>query len=169
MVVNMKRQKNGQRKHEKGIASVESVVMMTVFLLLITYGVGVFGVVHTGILNSIAARTYAWETLNHRTNVQIFRDNRTAAEMPVDDVTTYVRYQFRVHTITSEDKTDDQYRATERMLKMGGPPVDLEGRAPGIHKALQTTTKREPTGVNPVWIKTQYGICTEANCGGINP
>jgi hypothetical protein len=165
MVVNMK----GQVKNEKGTASIESVVMMIVFLVLITYGIGVFGVVHTGILNSIAARTYAWETFNHRTNVQLFRDNRPADEL--GEVKTYVRYAFRVHTISSEDTNDDKYRATERTLAMGRDVDVMSSRNPGIHASLRATvpaSRREQTGVNPVWIKTQYGICIDATCGGIN-
>lgn len=155
-------------KNQKGIASFESVFMMIVFVIMVTFGVGCFGIVHTAILNNIAARTYAWETFNHRANVQIFRDNRTRDEIGPDGMGTYVNYQFRVHTISSEDAEGDVYHATERTLAMGRN-VEIVARDSGTHARLRTTTRgRERIGVNPVWIKAQYGICIDYRCGGIN-
>ena len=42
---------------------------MVIFVMLMSFGMGLFGVVHTAILHSIAARTYSFETFRQRTNL----------------------------------------------------------------------------------------------------
>ncbi len=155
-------------KNKRGVASIEAVAMLVIFVLFMSYGVGMFGVIHTGILNSIAARTYAWETFNHRTNVVLFRDNRdySGGGMPI----TYYpqNWGFRVHSIASEYADKEEWIATERTIAMGRELDTQSTRNSGTHGRLKQTTKRERIGVNPVWIKTIYGICLDATCGTVN-
>lgn len=58
--------------NQKGLATIEALPLVVVFVVLITYGLGLFGFVHTAILHSIGARTYAFETFRNRTNVSFF-------------------------------------------------------------------------------------------------
>lgn len=155
--------KTSKLKDKRGIASIEAVAMMVVFVTLMAYGLGMFGVIHTGILNSIAARTYAWETFNHRTNVNTFRDRPSSAS-----ASHYFDYGFRVHSIASERSVDDQWRPTERVIAMGQETETQSTRNTASHRRLNNLVKRERTGVNPVWIKTLYGICINSACGTVN-
>ncbi len=151
-------------KNEKGIASIEAVAMLIVFVILMAYAVGMFGVIHTGILNSIAARTYAWETFDHRTNVNLFRDRAMQTNEE-----HYVTYGFRLHAIASERApAQPHWDVTERVIAMGRETETAGTRFTSIHAQLTGTTKRERVGVNPVWIKTLYGICLNSACGAVN-
>src|SRR6187401_3386 len=59
--------KNKKRnENEKGFALVETLAFLFVFITLTAYVIDFFTVIHTGIVNSIAARTYLFETLQHR-------------------------------------------------------------------------------------------------------
>jgi len=141
--------------------------MIIIFVIIMAFGIGMFGVVHTGILNNIAARTYAWETFNHRTNLNLFRDNRG----PDSLIEHYVAYGFRLHSIQSEYAVrdgSDLWTVTERTIAMGRETETASTRNQQTHRRLNQLTKRERIGVNPVWIKTLYGICLNSKCGTVN-
>ena len=72
----VKNQKKNPLKNNKGLASIEATVLIVLFISLVYYSFGFFGVVHTAILHNIHARTYAFETFRHRTNLYYFRSNR---------------------------------------------------------------------------------------------
>lgn len=147
--------------NNKGFAMLESVALAVVFVVMIAYGVGMFGVIHSGTLNSIAARTYAWETFNHRANVTFFRDNRTSDAVKQH----YANYGFRVHAVTTEKSMDRQLYATSRNIAMFRDNEVLNNEA-SYHVALTDANAiREFREVNPVWIKTLYGICLDSTCG----
>jgi len=122
-----------------------------------------FGIIHSGILNSIAARTYAWETFAHRTNVAFFRDNRPASPQ---NAAHYLNFGFRAHGISSEKSNEDLWIVTERPLSIGQPNEQM-GRDPATHRSLTQMSRRERTEVSPVWIKTIYGICINSACGAV--
>jgi hypothetical protein len=150
--------------NNKGMASLESIALITVFSTLIAYALGMFMVVHSAILNSIAARTYAWETFSHRTNLTFFRDNRTGRL--VREHTKDLG--FRSHAIISEQSKKEgepSFWATERYIS-SMEPAELTGRNPNSHAALGAlSANRERNGVNPIWLRTSYGICLNAKCG----
>jgi len=151
---------------QNGLATVETVPMLIVFLIFVGYGIGSFGIVHTGILNSIAARTYAFETFRHRANVRYFRDELT----PGAGAEYYAN--TRLHTIQSEAAQlgrDDYGIATERGI-VRGLTMQEKGRTEDQHIELDEVFQQfefqyTGKGVQPAWIKTQYGICLNAGCG----
>jgi len=151
--------------NQSGMASIESIALITVFSTLVAYALGLFVVIHTGILNSIAARTYAWETFSHRTNLTFFRDNRGPGSL----ITQHTKdLGYRAHTITSEKSPNTSaatFFATERYIS-SVPPDEMLGRNAGAHARLGELVKRERNEINPVWIRTVYGICLNAQCGG---
>ncbi|MEQ1875539.1 MAG: hypothetical protein ABL958_02770 [Bdellovibrionia bacterium] len=150
--------------NNRGFATIESVALIVVFTVLFTYALGMFSAIHTGILNSIAARTYAWETLAHRTNVNFFRDNSGRRSAREDTILV----GYRVHSVISEDRPntpDPQFWATERYIASKAPE-DLINRNANSHASLNSLKKRDRLGVNPIWIKTAYGICLTSTCGG---
>jgi len=151
-------------KNEKGIATIESVLLMSIFVVFMTYCVGMFGVVHTGILNSISARAYLLETMRNRANVVYFLDDPSQFNRPSQTL----KYGMRANGITTETSSEDFWNVTTREITKGRDvssyaqrPTDPQ--APLFDKA---GNNRELGKVNPVWIKTIYGICLDYKCGG---
>ncbi len=147
-----------QLKNQKGIATVEAVTLLFIFILFMSFGVGFFNVVHTGILNSISARAYAFEAFRNRANLSYHRDT----ESPSSGSGPYNgRVGFRIHGIKGEDQPQE-WRVTSRKISAVYEEPD-EVRDDGKVTALEAREKRR---INPVWIKTTYGICLNAKCGG---
>ncbi len=167
-------------RNEEGMATIETIPLLFLFVFLFAYTMGGFGIVHTGIKNSIAARAYAFETFRNRSNLIYFRD------MPRPIYYHYAANGARAHAIQSEEikESDLKYVATERPLRVGMPSAikDLKnadrssastenhneaifgrsGIAPG--KRNENNPKLE---VNPVWVMIQYGMCLNVRCGDI--
>ncbi len=153
-------------KSEEGMATIETIPLLIIFVLFVSYGVGAFGIIHTGILHSIAARSYAFETFRHRTNLVYFRDTSTSAAKG-----EYYVGGTRVHGIQSETAGDsDKYiLVTERSISKGPMELNVENREDGFHRNLASvagSNQRVGRGVHPAWIKVQYGICLNSECGG---
>ncbi len=153
-------------KDKRGFAVIESVVVLFIFLILFWYSIGFFGVIHTGILHSIAARNYAFETFRHRSNLWYFRSNSTS-------VMRYHNFDNRVHGTNSEivigGSNKLQY-ATERRVAMFKGDIEPTGRTPAEHSQamgqVKTGERNTSVSLDPVWIKVQYGLCLTASCGG---
>lgn len=149
--------------NQKGIASIETVVLLVLFVSLVYYTFGFFGVVHSAVIHNIHARTYAFETFRHRTNLMYFRTNRR-----VKDGIHYYERGSRLHGINSESG-DNQQMATERPITMGFPS-DEDNRREAAHNddivgRVVAGERNTNVGVNPVWIMVMYGICFNADCG----
>jgi hypothetical protein len=159
-------------KNEQGMATVETIPLLVIFVILLAYSFGSFGIIHTGILNSIAARTYAFETFRGRTNVTYFRDNIRPGD--AFEALHFLRKGNRVHGIKQENpgNSTDNFMSTERPLRMGlgNIPGDVSRTTASTHNQKIYTDVGEQVqtqvGVSPVWIMTQYGICLNATCGG---
>lgn len=166
MGVDVMKSANRSLKNNKGFASIEATVLLVLLISLVYYAFGFFGVVHTGILHNIHARTYAYETFRHRANLSYFRSNRTSESAPLH----YYNRLSRVHGINTDttDFADDQI-ATERPISMG-LPLDEQGRRESVHnsdiQARVPAGRNSAVSVNPVWITVLYGICLESSCGG---
>lgn len=153
------------RKRQGGMATVEAIPLLVIFVLLVAYSVGMFGAVHSGILQSIAARTYAFETFRNRTNLNMFRENGSASN---GNILNYAKMGMRYHSVNGEDAPENAkgFFATRRPLTMGYPappgaatPVDHNERIFTIQPRNQTV------GVSPMWIMVGYGMCLNAGCG----
>ena len=46
-------------KNQRGMATIEVLPLLLVFLMLFSYTLGAFGIIHTGIMHSISARSSA--------------------------------------------------------------------------------------------------------------
>ncbi len=152
-------------QNEKGLASVEAVVLVVLFTTMLFYTLGFFGVVHTGVLHNIHARTYAFETFRHRANLRYFRENSGANPLH------YYNKQNRVHGINYDDGNIQANQvATERPITMG-LELDESGRQQSIHNSqiyerVPASGRNTSVSVNPIWIKILYGLCLQASCGG---
>lgn len=156
-----------KRKNQKGMAMIETIPILVIFLVLLGYGLGYFGVVHTGILHSIAARNYAFETFRNRTNLSYFRDRQgTDPNAKV----LYSNIGNRVHGINSEEATEpDVVVATSRRLDFSKARTPSNVSEAQHNNEVFTITGRNRKGqleTSPVWIMISYGICLDALCGG---
>jgi hypothetical protein len=156
------------RKNQKGLAMIETLPILVVFLIFIAYGLGFFGIVHTSILNSIAARAYAFETFRNRTNLEYFRDSGN----PSNGAMVYTPVGHRFHTINDEtidfNDGDPGPFATTRKLAFGRE-VDPSGATVTDHneKIFTIGFRNRSVEASPVWIMIGYGICINAACGDV--
>jgi hypothetical protein len=153
-----------QLKSQNGMATIESLPILIIFVMLIAYMFGSFGIIHTGILHSIAARTYAMETFRHRSNLTYFRE--------VAGTENYAKIGTRFHGIANENFNDpnDGFLPTQRSISMVMTTDPVNEKNQKVHSNLIGQVKdgvrvRENVAVNPVWIRIQYGICIDARCG----
>ena len=150
--------------NEKGLASIEATVLAVLFVSILYYTFGFFGVVHTGILHNIHSRTYAFETFRHRSNLMYFRSNRGGA-------LHYYETMSRLHGInTDSESLPPNQVSTERPIIMGRD-IPETGRQGNVHNRdvidrVPANSRNQSIGVNPVWIMTMYGICLSNRCGG---
>ena len=149
---------------------IETIPLLIVFVVVMTFTMGAFGIIHTGILNSIAARNYAFETMRGRSNIVYWRDT-----IEDEGYSFYSKIGFRLHGIQSEATSGNNvsignFEAVERPMQIGFPN-NIEGRTEErhlqIHNDVSVSTGRQNTkfSVNPVWVKIEYGICVNAKCG----
>lgn len=151
-------------KDQKGMAVMELIPIMIIILLLFNFSLGFFGAIHTGILNSIAARNYAFETFRHRANLTYLRENVTGG-----DVVTYEKQGLRIHATVSDNKNGDRehFIATGRpidflaQLESSGSK-DLHNNQ--IYNVIDGQRFTGGGGVTPIWVRPQYGICLSSKC-----
>lgn len=164
--IGVKPKKKSNLRNEKGMALLETIPILVVFIVLLAYGLGFFGVVHTGILNSIASRAYAFETFRNRTNLVYFRDRGSAGEY-----SHFAKKEVRFHGVNSEQKsfTEEGQWATTRTIAMGreqplASTNDLDHNQKIIYNG-ETRFRKGTAEASPAWIMVGYGICINASCG----
>jgi hypothetical protein len=168
----MKKQTRRIAKNEKGMATIETLPLLFIFLFLTSYSLGFFGIIHTGIMNSISSRAYAFETFRNRSSLLYFRDT------PGGDRRHYKNSESRTHMVLDENReeSDAQMRVTERPLRIGIPLQPGPSRQDGtIHNdklfepdSIVDRKRNQKIEVSPVWIMVQYGICLNVKCGERN-
>jgi hypothetical protein len=174
---NSKTQKHGER----GFASIETTILMFSFFVILSYTVGTFGVVHSGILNSISARAYAFETFRQRANVTYFRDEDVGGAK-----CSFKNIGFRTHGISVDGQTGDskEWLASPRSISAFGigdnfDPGDRSTREGPVTRPLTATIesqmlkslndKKSEDQAAVVMIKVMYGMCLNSSCGGAVP
>lgn len=161
------RKKNKERN--SGMATIETLPILILFVVLSTYSLGFFGVIHSAILQSIAARAYAFETFRHRTEVKYFR-HQEVTEMQMSH---YADRGFRIHSIRAANAQESEFLPTTRRITFAGPDKPEEVKRSSANdktfqdiRSLEAGKRNEEVGANPVWITISHGICIDANCGG---
>lgn len=162
-------------RNSRGNAMIEIIPILAIFILIVNFALGFFGLIHSGILNSIGARNYAFETFRNRADLRYLRDNGASADF------TYAKSQQRFHVIRSESARDaDSFVATKRAIKFsevsafspsGGGSDEEKGLAEHNQNKRILEQKRASEagikeGTNNAWVRTAYGICLTAHCGG---
>lgn len=175
-------------KNQKGMAALEVVGIFAVIMILFNFSLGFFGVIQTGILKSMAARNYAMETYRFRSNLDFFW--REGADPK--GLSKYRKFGNRFHGITSEfsDNYYDKWVATARPISFvssfGGTDKDGNeySRTPQADANITLHNKtvyeirddgkpllddKDKYKAYPVWIKSVYGICINADCAKTSP
>ena len=162
MTMAAKAQAFKNRKKQRGMASIEAVPLLVIFVMLSAYCVGLFGSIHTGILHSIAARTYAFEIFRNRTNLAVHREN-------LPDTLMMTKSEIRFHGISDEAAPSgtDLWLVSRRPLSVGYPSPDVgASRADHLQKIFNIQPRNQAVSVGPIWIMIGYGMCLNASCGG---
>ncbi len=173
MDVNMKK-----LNRDSGMATIEVLPLLIIFIMLFSYGVGLFGFIHTGILQSIAARNYAFELIRNRNNVTYFaggvetsRSGAAGAE--------FSSIGFRLFSIKSSEIASGNTRfipetrpiafgpefakeAVKRHIENGEIASSAQDH---LQKVNDIGARNRRIGVSPGWVMVSYGICLDAECG----
>jgi hypothetical protein len=148
---------------QKGMAVLETVPMIFIFVALLGFTIGFYGITQKMILHSIAARAYGFEQMRHRANVTYLRD--VGAEGPTN---SYQISQLRYFTVREPGAG-----TTFTAAKVG---VDYRDRNPAgsanqdDHNTTAYTNivrqrRNDRHYFDSVWVKVGHGICLRANCG----
>ncbi len=154
--------------NNKGMAVLEIIPIITVIVLLLNFSIGFFGSIHTGILQSISSRNYAFETFSNRSDLIYFRNTITSSS----DLISYQESGMRIHGTKTEDDNSIRFTASTRNIAFFEKKnaAEIEGNDGNSH--IETSNlasgRNEKLSVNPIWIKTTYGICLNSECKGIN-
>jgi hypothetical protein len=152
-------------KSQKGIALLESIPLMVVFVMLMSFGMGLFGVVHTAILHSIAARAYSFETFRQRTNLTYFREDGSG--LSASTSMTYRKKGWRYQAVNHENDQRNLFISTTRPIALGNRAVAGDSTDQTNNVSIYSMqTRNTKIASNPVWIMVGYGICVNAACGG---
>ncbi len=158
--------------NDRGNAMIEIIPILTIFILIVNFSLGFFGLIHSGILNSIGARNYAFETFRNRSSLQYLRDT-TGSET----VFTYAKSQLRFHSVINESVptggSGNNFYATRRPIQFTDvQQVKDELANPAEHTSLKKIAEGARAsetgaeqGVSPAWVRTMYGMCLTAKCG----
>ena len=152
---------------ERGLAIIETIPLLFILVLLTGFSIGLFNVIHTGILHSIAARNYAFETLRYKSDAIYFRNLQgTVPSAHFRDK------EVRFHTIISAGLGNEDRFVPSKI------PISFfpsHGRTPDnsddVHQRdiSEIASKRRfgdpKRGSNPVWLRVGYGICINSSCG----
>ena len=149
-------------KKQRGMASMEAMFSILLYLAFLSFSLGFFGVVHSGIVNSVAARSFAFSIFNNRTYLKYHRDADTSL------LHSHKKNGFRLHTIISETGLGGKnFIATERNIAFA-KVHEKRGRDANKHKNMVEDAidgnNDENYSFNPVWVKAAYGICLNAIC-----
>lgn len=149
-------------KNEKGLAMLEAVPLLVVFVVLVSFGLGFFGMVHTAVLHSIGARTYAFETYRQRTNLSYFRENGSGLTRPIN----FTKKGWRYQAVNHESDQQEKFVATQRPLAFGRTTASTDSNIETHNQQIfQILPRNERVAVSPAWVMVGYGICLNAGCG----
>ncbi len=168
-------------KNQRGLAMLEALPIIWVMFILLGATLGSWGIAHTAILNSIAARNYTFFLFNNRSDLSYLRDfARQEYSILSDDVRDqYYREDYngsnfsghgkRFSYIASEANPDDPLTATLRRVDFRS--VSYADRSEFLsdpehtYKIEEIEDRNINQKVGPAWIMVGYGICLSAKCG----
>lgn len=153
--------------NESGNAMIETLPLIIILVVLLSFGLGFFGVVHTAILNSIGSRTYAFETFRNRSDTGHFRDRGDIGN--ASSFTHHYTAGNRFHSIGSEKvQVDGQFATSRKIAFVGNTSTndsDPTDHNINIYQITGRNRKENGVAVSPAWIMVGYGLCIDLRCG----
>ena len=176
---------------QRGVAVIEMIFLLLVFVVLFGLTLGFWGSIHTATLQSISARHYSFEIINNRTHFEYHRD-WSIETVPTPPGNMFASKNFavskkyhgdlgmRTFYVTGIRNQDDPVNVTTRGLnffKEINRPTQMALPSKGTISAYDQGGPAATAGfhqdifnqlhgsVNPLWLMTGYGICLELSCG----
>lgn len=151
--------------NQRGLATLETVPLLLIFVFLISYALGLFGVIHAGTLHAIGARTYAFETFRQRTDLNYFRENGSALN---GSHINFASDGFRYHSVRHPAGAQNRFQAPARRIAFAFSG-NSEGNREAVHNeqvfVLSNGSRNTGVKVSPAWIMMAHGICLNPKCG----
>ena len=155
-------------KVERGLAVIETIPLLFILVLLLGFSIGFFNIIHTGILHSIAARNYAFETLRYKSDAVYFRI------LPGTQIAHYRKKEVRFHAVQKavQGNTSAEFVASTRPISifpdqnraLTTSDTAQQQDIDAVDAATPKRFKRKPER-NPVWLRIGYGLCINSSCG----
>ena len=163
--------KKKNRNKEKGMSLIEILPIFIVITTLFSFLLGAWGISHKHILTSIAARTYAFETLNNRSTFIYFNDTRSGVRAYKG---SYEATESRYHGIGrnqpgnfSAPVVPIRYIANKNTVRRTGPDsLHIQGMWDTGYERGQEITPGNLQDLDHIWVTVGHGICINARCGG---
>ena len=141
-------------KNEKGVAYVEMLPILILFVTLFGLTFGLWTSIHRASLKSIAARHYSFEVLNNRTHYIYHRD----IIEPAGKKSYYEKNGMRFFA-------NVEHQANSANPKLIADKSILSLFDSGVSQIYPPDAKNSLPETNPIKIKTGYGICIDnKNC-----
>jgi len=159
--------KNLQNSEEEaGFSLVETLPLIMVMSGLLGFLLGLWGMVHKNILASIAARNYAFETFNNRSNLIYFSDVRN----PAVNNNSYHITGLRFHGYGERASSGNGISAFTTPYRFPANTNAVED--PALHRNRIWDLTLIPdageaqagTGTQLPWVLVGYGICLSSEC-----
>ncbi|MDE0119490.1 MAG: hypothetical protein OXM55_05730 [Bdellovibrionales bacterium] len=167
---------------KRGMAMIEAFPLIWLMFVLMAATLGSWGIVHTAVLNSIAARNYTFFSFNHRSDLSYLRDFGAADYGGVSDGTSNIFFRNdggseagpgrRFNFIASEKHPprSNQQTATLRRVDFRVKQYEFGDRSDFLADPEHTKIadiigiKNENKKVGPAWVMVGYGICLSEDC-----
>ena len=170
MAANYAKRLKKPKLNNKGMATLEAIPMIVIFVMLVGYALGLWGVIHSATLHSIGARQYAFETLRHRANYMYLRDQ------VIGGVYHHEQMGYRYHAVTGTSDTNDSFIAPYAPITVGKKPVssdlqrlNADNQAMHYNEIFDMNARNQSVEFSHAWIMTGYGICLNPQCGASGP
>jgi len=162
--------------NEEGLATIETVALLSIFVFLMSSAIGFWGAIHAGTLSAIGARAYAFETFRNRSHLSQFRDNSA-----LDRNINYIEenWQMRLHRVVERGGHTNTGTVAEK-LTISFNDYNIETDNLNSSKEYHNRLIDEPAGRGPassgsnsekdntIWLQVGYGYCLTFECGDEN-
>lgn len=166
---------------KQGMAMLEAFVIIWVIFVFLGATLGSWGIAHTAVLNSIAARNYSFFLFNNRSDMSYLRDfaeeygnifqKDTAKKYYREDASSGGSGKIFAY-ISSENGRPGgtDVLATLRKADFRSTLYQSSGMAflsAGEHNKIwqELAPRNQNKKASPAWIMVGYGICLSAKCG----
>ena len=168
---------------KRGMAMLEALPLIWVMFVLMGATLGSWGIVHTAVLNSIAARNYTFFSFNNRSDLSYLRDfgerdytglsSLTGGEVfyREDSGGSVAGPGKRFAFIVSEKHPSGSDKTTATLRRVDFRKITYDDRSDFLGDPEHTNIealidpKNENKKVGPAWVMVGYGICLSAQCG----